>query len=86
MVTRHSKNEAGHFVNLEVCQPTSVSDYDNSMGGVDTFDQLVETYQSQRRTCTSWKSIFVDKVDVAAVNAFRMTYSWNIAPAVPRPE
>ena len=77
MVTRRGKDAAGHFANLDIHQPACVSDYNRSMGGVDTFDQLVETYRSLRRTRKSWKSIFVDMIDVAAVNSFRYFQLYN---------
>ena len=72
MVNRKGRNAAGQYTNIENQQPQTVADYNASTGGVDTFDQLVETYRRLRRTRKSWKSMVFDMIDVAAVNSYRM--------------
>ena len=77
MVARETKDAQGHFLQIDITQPRCITDYNRSMGGVDTFDQLIETYRTLRRTRTSWKSIFYDLIDVAAVNSFRYFEIWR---------
>eukprot|EP00117_Sycon_ciliatum_P027160 scpid62041/ scgid22125/ PiggyBac transposable element-derived protein 4 len=77
MVARKTKDAQGHFLQIDITQPRCIADYNRSMGGVDTFDQLIETYRTLRRTRKSWKSIFYDLIDVAAVNSFRYFEIWR---------
>ena len=69
MVTRHTKVNGQH-VELNIRQPTCVRDYNKNMGGVDTFDQRAAAYRTLRRTNKYWKSIFLDIIDIVAVNSF----------------
>ena len=69
-ITRRGKDAEGHYVNAEISQPVCVVDY-KSNGGVDTFNQLVETFMSLRRGRKSWKAMFFDMIDGAAINAYR---------------
>ena len=78
-VSRHGKDAAGHHVQLELNQPKVVSDYNRAMGGVDTFDQMAETYRTLRRTRKTWKSMLYDMVDIAAVISYRMFGIWLTA-------
>ena len=71
MVTRHAKVQGQH-VELNIWQPVAVNDYNTHMGGVDTFEQWAAAYRVLRRTRIYWKSIFLDMMDVAAMNAFLM--------------
>ena len=68
-VTRHSK-VMGHHVEQNIRQPKSIRDCNAHMGGVDRFDQRAAAYRVLRRTRKYWKSIFLDMLDVAAVNSF----------------
>ena len=69
MVTNHTKVNGQH-VELNIRQPTCVRDYNKNMGGVDTFDQRAAAYRTLRRTNKYWKSIFLDNIDIVAVNSF----------------
>ena len=85
-VTRHSK-VMGHHVEQNIRQPESIRDYNAHMGGVDRFDQRAAAYRVLRRTRKYWKSIFLDMLDVAAVNSFllfQLCRSQNPG-AIPRP-
>ena len=70
-VTRNTKVDRQH-VQLELRQPKCIHDYNKKMGGVDSFDQQAAAYRALRRTRKYWKSIFLDIIDVAAVNSFIM--------------
>ena len=69
MVTRHTKVNGQHTA-LNIRQPTCVRDYNKKMGGVDSFDQRAAAYRTLRRTRKYWKSIFLDIIDIVAVNSF----------------
>ena len=85
-VTRHSK-VMGHHVEQNIRQPESIRDYNAHMGGVDRFDQRAAAYRVLRRTRKYWKSIFLDMLDVAAVNSFLLfqLYRSQNPGAIPRP-
>lgn len=69
LVTRHTKQD-GHHIELQVRQPRSVHEYNQYMGGVDSFDQLVGSYRVLRKTRKWWKTLFLDFIDVGATNAY----------------
>ena len=75
MITRNVKVDGMHQV-VEIRRPLVVADYNGSMGGVDTFDYLIATYRSLRKTRKYWKSLFLDLVDVSASNAYRLFHLW----------
>lgn len=75
-VTRNVKIDGAHQ-QMEVQRPMCIRDYNSSMGGVDTFDQLIETHRVLRKTKKYWKSLFLDMVDVCAVNAYRLFHLWQ---------
>lgn len=57
-------------VQLDIPQPKSQPDYNCVIGGTDLFDQGVAAHRVLHKTRKYWKSIFMDFVDVADVNAF----------------
>eukprot|EP00117_Sycon_ciliatum_P029985 scpid59228/ scgid1104/ PiggyBac transposable element-derived protein 4 len=54
-VTRNVKIDGAHQ-QMEVQRPMCIRDYNSSMGGVDTFDQLIETHRVLRKTKKYWKN------------------------------
>ena len=57
---------------LQIKQPACIALYNEKTGGVDLFDQLAEVYRTLWKTKKYWKSIFLDFIDIAEVNAFKM--------------
>ena len=76
-VTRNTKVDGQH-VQLELRQPKCIHDYNKKMRGVDSFDQQAAAYRALHRTRKYWKSIFLDIIDVAAVNSFIMFEMWRL--------
>ena len=76
MVTRNAKVD-GQYQAIAVKQPKCVADYNGSMGGVDVFDQLIATHRVLRKSKKYWKSIFLDLLDVCAVNAYILFEQWR---------
>lgn len=70
-VLRRQKNGT----RVEVGCPEVVKVYNESMGGVDKFDQLRERYAIGRRSVKWWHRIFYYLVDLAIVNSFVM---WKV--------
>lgn len=70
-VLRRLKNGKRVKVNC----PKVVQAYNQSMGGVDKFDQLHERYSVGRRSLKWWHRIFYYVVDLAIVNSFVM---WKV--------
>lgn len=65
---------------IEVGCPEVVKAYNQTMGGVDKFDQLRECYAIGRRSVKWWHRIFYYLVDLAIVNSFAM---WKVKSADP---
>lgn len=63
---------------VEVGCPEVVKVYNESMGGVDKFDQLRECYAIGRRSVKWWHRIFYYLVDLAIVNSYVM---WKLKQA-----
>lgn len=59
-------------IRIEVGCPEVVKVYNQSMGGVDKFDQLRECYAVGRRSVKWWHRIFYYLLDLAIVNGFVM--------------
>ena len=68
-VHRRSKVN-GQYRKLNVRQPKLVKDYNAHMGGVDKSDQLINKYNTLRKTNKWWKTLFYHFLDIARVNAF----------------
>ena len=75
LVQRNAKI-AGQYQQLELQQPKCIADYNRSMGGVDVFDQVVATHRVLRKM-KYWKSLFLDFLDVSAVNAYFLFEIWR---------
>ena len=58
------------FQKLDVPQPQLVRDYNKYMSGVDRSDQMINKYNSLRKTDKYWKTIFYHLLDIARVNSF----------------
>ena len=69
MVKRKVK-ENNQVVNVDVKKPQVIEDYNTYMGGVDVFDQYVSSFRVLRKTKKYWKTLFLDFIDVAAVNSY----------------
>lgn len=65
---------------IEVGCPEVVKVYNETMGGVDKFDQLRECYAVGRRSVKWWHRIFYYLLDLAIVNSFIM---WKMKQANP---
>ncbi|XP_065195736.1 piggyBac transposable element-derived protein 4-like [Sycon ciliatum] len=70
-VTRNRKVN-GVYAQVNIPQPLSIADYNKSMGGVDLFDQHIAAYRTLRRCKKYWKSLFLDMLDIAATNSYRI--------------
>ena len=58
------------WVDEPIPRPKAVADYNEQMGGVDSFDQLASSYRLLRRSKKSWRCIFYDLIEVATINSF----------------
>lgn len=65
---------------VEVGCPEVVKVYNETMGGVDKFDQLRECYAIGRRSVKWWHRIFYYLIDLAIVNSYSM---WKIKSDTP---
>ena len=61
-----------HGIYMCIPQPLSIADDNKSMGGVDLFDQHIAAYRTLRRCKKYWKSLFLDMLDIAATNSYRI--------------
>lgn len=75
-VLRRQRNGA----RIEVGCPEVVKAYNQTMGGVDKFDQLRECYAIGRRSVKWWHRIFYYLVDLSIVNGFAM---WKVKSSDP---
>ena len=55
---------------VHVRQPKLVRDYNTNMSGVNKSDQLINKYDTLRKTHRWWKTLFFHFVDAARVNSF----------------
>ena len=65
----------------------SIDDYNRLMGGVDAFGQLASTCRLLRRSKKSWKCMFYDLVEVAAINSYLLMqeYRQEFPDSMPQP-
>ena len=54
----------------DILKPLVVEEYNESMGGVDTGDQLQSYYGFSHRTVNWWRWLFFHLIDPAIVNAY----------------
>lgn len=68
-------------------KPLAIEEYNQAMGGVDKFDQMAAAYRVLRRSRKWWRCLFLDEIDVAAVNSYILFKKYQAAnPGVlPRP-
>ena len=65
------KRPKGSREKLPIPCPTSISDYNSFMGGVDITDQHISYYSlTQRRTLKWWKKIFWRMIDISILNSW----------------
>ena len=62
------KNNKG--VKIAVPAPPSIADYNKNMNSVDKFDQLMSSYNIDRRSKKWWHRIFFYFLDAAVLNAY----------------
>ena len=77
MMMRNTKVNGQH-TQLQIRQPVCIRDYKQRMGGADTFDQRVASYRVLRRARKIWRSLFLDFIDVAVVNCYKMFPLWRL--------
>lgn len=75
------KNAEGDKENIPC--PKAISDYNMYMGGVDRFDQLMQTYSIGWRSKRWWLKIFYYYIDAAIVNSYIM-YKHNLKQTCPK--
>lgn len=75
-VLRRQRNGA----RIEVGCPEVVKVYNQTMGGVDKFDQLRECYAIGRRSVKWWHRIFYYLIDLAIVNSYVMWKNKSVDP------
>lgn len=56
----------------DLVKPTAVVDYCKHMGGVDLSDQLLQYYESLRRTVKWYKKLFFHLLNMLVVNAYKL--------------
>ena len=83
VVQRHTKQNGQHVM-LNVQQPIAVCEYNEFMGGVDVFDQMIAAYRILRKTKKWWKTLFFDLLDVAVVNAYLLYREHALAAGTAR--
>lgn len=76
--TMHS---TGDIDSAEQLKPKMILDYNNTKGGVDTFDQMVHEYSSKRKTNRWPLAFFYNLMDTSALAAYHIWISthqtWN---------
>ena len=65
------KRPKGGREKIPIPCPTSISDYNAFMGGVDVTDQHLSYYSlTQRRTLKRWKKVFWRMIDISILNSW----------------
>ena len=67
---RQSNVDKNKFQKLDVVQPRLIQDYNKFMIGVGRSDQIINTYNTLRKTGTFWKTVFYHLLDIARANSF----------------
>ena len=68
-VNRKQKN-AGTWTNRHVRQPQIFQTYNLKMNAVDRSDQILSTFNIQRKCLQWWKTLFFHLIDIAVVNSY----------------
>ena len=68
-VSRKQRN-AGRWTNILVQQPQIFQTYNLKMNAVDRSDQMLSTFNIQRKCLTWWKTLFFHLIDMAVVNSY----------------
>ena len=68
-VSRKQKN-AGTWTNIHVRQPQIFQTYNLKMNAVDRSDQILSTFNIQRKCLQWWKTLFFHLIDIAVVNSY----------------
>lgn len=80
--TLHNSEETAE---TETQKPKIILDYNNTKGGVDTFDQMVHEYSSKRKTNRWPFAYFTNLLDASALAAYIVWISihetWNVRAA-----
>uniref|UniRef100_A0A673AR52 PiggyBac transposable element-derived protein domain-containing protein n=2 Tax=Sphaeramia orbicularis TaxID=375764 RepID=A0A673AR52_9TELE len=69
-IVDHYVSGDGAEQKISLLRPTSVTEYNKYMGGVDTSDQMIGTHSVPRKTMRWTVTIFQHLVDIAATNSF----------------
>lgn len=64
------RNEDGVYNRVPIPRPTSVSEYNKHMGGVDTSDQMLGTTSVHRKTKRWPTTVFQHMLDIAVTNSY----------------
>ncbi|XP_030609340.1 piggyBac transposable element-derived protein 4-like [Archocentrus centrarchus] len=70
VVERWEKGPDGTKQKVSVPRPTTVTEYNKHMGGVDTSDQMITTTSVHRKTMRWTTTVFQHLIDIAATNSF----------------
>jgi len=68
-VSRKQRN-AGRWTNILVQQPRIFQTYNLKMNAVDRSDQILSTFNIQRKCLRWWKTMFFHLIDMAVVNSY----------------
>ena len=67
---KRRKKIDGKYQEMLVDIPPAIKSYNQSMGGVDLSDQLLQYYAVLRKTNKWWKTLFFHFIDVCVVNSY----------------
>ena len=68
-VSRKQRN-AGRWTNILVQQPQIFQTYNLKMNAVDRSDQILSSFNIQRKCLRWWKTLFFHLIDMAVVNSY----------------
>ena len=83
----HTVRADGAWVQQPVRRPAAIADYNQFMGGADSFDQLASTYTILRRSKKSWRCMFFDLLQCAVINSYLLFAEYCLLhpDVMPRP-